>query len=186
MLFNLIKLILLNLIILINLKRSTSEKDWQPFACNGKNDTEILTSTLRHVVIHFNSLYFFFESYVISIYVPLIYRNPKKNESDPELGNFLLIYGPMISHYNDMYKQPNIMEHRFDKYTEFEYVKSDDEVTGKEAYMVNTPKNLAYFFETGKAIGMSGKLTEYNNWVVKYAYLKENQVGFNHYQGSRL
>ena len=59
MLFNLIKLILLNLIILINLNRSATAYEWHPFACNGTNDTEILTSTLRHVVVHFNYLYFF-------------------------------------------------------------------------------------------------------------------------------
>ena len=98
MLFNLIKLILLNLIILINLNRSATAYNLKPFACNGKNDTEILTSTLRHVVIHNNTLYFFFESYVISITVPKIFRNPKKNASDPELDNFLEIEEPYDSH----------------------------------------------------------------------------------------
>ena len=184
MLFNSIKLILLNLIILINLNRSATAYEWHPFACDGTHDTEILTSTLRHVVIHFNDLYFFFESYVILIEAPKILENLKKNASSLELKNIFIIGEPEIAYYNNMISLPNIMEERFDNYTVFQFFESH-QIKDKETYMVYTKKSYAFLFETGPDFNMSGKLTEKDNWVWKYAELKENQVGFNHFQDSR-
>ena len=57
---------------------------------------------------------------------------------------------------------PNIIEHRFDNYTVFQYLKTN---VDKDTYMVYTQQNGVYLFEIGQVIGIIGKLTEYTKWL---------------------
>ena len=156
MFFNSIQLVLFCLITLINLIRSISY-EWTPFDCNNDNDASEVAKTLRHVVVFENNLYFFFESFVVTMWVPEFINRPD-NLDDPEEDNFVLVYEPSRVYYSNMSAFPDIMHRVFDGFQVFEYVEGSGERPDKTETYLFLIENGQYLFKTGKTLGIVDEL----------------------------
>ena len=132
-----IQLVLFCLITLTNLNKSISY-EWTPFDCNNDSDFSEVAKTLRHVVIFENNLYLFFESFVVTMWVPE-FTNQQGNLPNPKEDNFVLVYEPSRVYYDNMLERPDIMNRSFDKFQVFEYAKgTGDRPVRTHTYLINS------------------------------------------------